>query len=203
MKHLLFFLLIIFPFIGKSEVLPRKMHELFFESDLIAEVKTVNNSDHDYTLKILDVYTDNRFGIKAGDYIKIKKDMNIVSSSEVVHAQSIINRKSGIAFLNKFDNSWSMGSISFFHQKKASIRFHVEGCEIEGSSSELKSQIREYFNEFKQKPDGTIHGKKSIEEVEKASLGQLSLIQYWSIYRLQLGFDVYSNVKCGELESKE
>lgn len=199
MNYLLTLLFLTFlSFHGTSEVLPQKMHELFFQSDLIVEVKITHHTEHDYTLKVLDVLNKNTFGIQAGDFIKIKKEMNVVSSSETVRFQNIIDRQSGIAFLHKLEHAWSVHSITFFHDETATIRLYTEGCEVRGTSEELKSQIAEYFEEFSLKENGSVHGKRSSEAIESAGLGQLSLIQYASIYRSEFDLQTYSSIRCGE-----
>lgn len=199
MNYLLTLLFLTFlSFHGTSEVLPQKMHELFFQSDLIVEVKITHHTEHDYTLKVLDVLNKNTFGIQAGDFIKIKKEMNVVSSSETVRFQNIIDRQSGIAFLHKLEHAWSVYSIAFFHDETASIRLYTEGCEVHGTSEELKSQIAEYFEEFSLRENGSVDGKRSSEAIESAGLGQLSLIQYASIYRSEFDLQTYSRIRCGK-----
>ncbi len=181
LKKLLLVIIILFPALGRTCQDPTKMHKLFFESNLIVEAKIVSHTDHYYKIKILDVYRDFQIGIKEGDYIKIKKEMNVETSTDKVHLKQIEDRLTGVAFLAKSEYGWRIREFHFFYKGIATIRFDYEFCEINGTSSVVKSQIQEYFKEFRIS-NGEVIGKKTKDEVLRSNLHQLALTQYDQLY---------------------
>lgn len=182
--------------IAKGEVVPVKMHKILFGCSVIAKSKIVSHTDHDYTIQIIDVFHDRQTGIKAGDFIKIKKEMNVEYSSETVGIQPILNKRSGVAFLFKSDKGWSVVKFPFLKENRVTIYFNPEYCHITGTSNEIKIQIKEYFKEFRMEHQKLI-APKTEKEVIKSSLGQLSLIQYYQYYMFSTSIKLRERVNCG------
>jgi hypothetical protein len=147
-KKIVLITMLLFPFIGKSCRQVTKMQNLLFKSNLIVKSKIVSHTDHYYQIKILDVYRDHQIGIKVGDYIKIKKEMNVESSADRVFLEHIENRLTGVAFLTKSERGWTVRDFPFFYDEKVTLRFDYEYCKINGTSAEVKTQLQEYFKEF-------------------------------------------------------
>ena len=176
--------------VAKAERVPVKMHRVLFGCSVIAKSKIVKHSDHSYTIQIVDVYYDRQTGIKAGDYIQIEKEMNVIYSSETVHRQNVLDRRTGVAFLYKSDKGWGVVEFPFFEENRVILNFYPESCRVQGTSDEIKAQIQEYFTEFRMENQKLI-APKTEKEVINSDLGQLSLIQYYQIYR----FSVSSKIR--------
>ena len=199
-NYILILSLFLFSFAANADQVPTAMHEIFFKSDLIVEAKIVNNTSHDYTILILDTYHNRQTGIKIGDYIKIKKEINVIKSSEAVHSQNILDRLTGVAFLSKSVSGWGVRKFSFFYDKRATILVNSRGCRVQGTSSELKAEIQNYFKEFKTDNNGNVIGKKTVKEVEKLPLSQMVLIQYTQIYRFTIDRSIYEKMNCNSIQ---
>ena len=187
--------------VGKCEVVPTKMHRLLFGSALIVKAKIVSHTDHDYKIQIIEIYRDRGMGIKVGDHIKIKKEMNVISSSETVDRASIEARSTGVAFLVKSERGWHVLKFPFFQKNNVTLRFDYEYCRIHGTSAEIKAQVREYFQEFKLVEEKLV-GNKTEKEVHRSDLGQLALIQYYQMYRFSDSSKLKDRIHCG-LEAVE
>ena len=195
-RYILFMALLFSINIAKCEVVPTKMHRLLFGSALIVKAKIVSHTDHDYKIQIIDIYRDRGIGIQVGNHIKIKKEMNVIRSSETVHREHIETRLTGVAFLVKSDRGWHVAEFSFFQNDNIILRFDYEYCRIKGTSAEIKAQIQEYFQEFKM-VDEKLIGSKTEKEVNKSNLGQLALIQYYQMYRFSRSSKLRDRIDCG------
>lgn len=168
------------------------MHNFLFNTDLIAKAKIVSHTD--YYLKILDVYRDDQTGVKVGDTIKIMNEFNVIKSVKHVHRKAIEDRLTGVAFLGKSEERWGIGRFPLFIDERVTIRFDSEYCRINGNSTEVKTQIREYFKEFKM-TDGKLIWQKTAKEVLKSNLGQLALIQYSRLYMGHNKWKTYNKIR--------
>lgn len=196
LRNLLILIMVMFSTIGKADIVPTPMHHLFFKSDLIVKSKIVSHTEHYYKIKILDVYRDHQIGIKVGDYIKIKKEMNVETSVDRVLFGHIENRLTGVAFLRKSEQGWRIRDFPFFYDGKVSIRFDYEYCEIKGTAIQVKTQIQEYFKEFKISNKKLI-GKMTAKEVVKSNLNQLALTQYAQLYKFTIDEGIHEKLNCG------
>lgn len=181
LKIIILLFVILFQFAGKADVVGTPMHHLLFKSTLIAKAKIVNHTLHYYEIEISDIYQDNQSGIKEGDTIRIKKEMNVITSVDKVHRKNIEHRLTGVAFLGRSEQGWGIRQFPFFYDERVKIRFDYEYCRINGNSNEVKTQIQEYFKEFKM-VKGKLIGKKTAKEVLKSNLGQLALTQYARLF---------------------
>lgn len=197
LKYILLFVLFLSVNTAKSEVQATKMHRLFFGSSLIVKSKIVSHTDHSYKIQILDVFHDRGIGIRVGDFINIKKEMNVITSSETVHRSQIEARLTGVAFLVKSETGWHVMEFPFFRNDIVTLRFDYEYCQVEGTADEIKAQIQEYFREFRlvdQKPIG----EKTEKEALKSDLGILALTQYYQLYRFTGGSKLWDRIDCGK-----
>lgn len=196
MNKLFAIIIILIPLLGTACRKPVKMYERLFYSDLIVKTKIVNHTQSNYTLQIIDIYRDVKTGIKVGDYIKIKKQMNVETSADIVYNETIVNRKTGLAFLTKSEQDWRVNKFSTFTNEKATLRFDNHMCNVTETGENLKAQIKEYFNEFHLDADGKVVGKKTEKEVLRSNLGQLALMQYTRIYLFTLDPKVREKLDC-------
>ncbi|MDG1333943.1 MAG: hypothetical protein P8P74_16520 [Crocinitomicaceae bacterium] len=198
MKTLIFSLLFSFASVGAhAEVMPQQMHEILFGNNLIVHVKITNHTDHNYTIRIEEIFRDHQIGIKLGDYIKIKKKFNIQTSSERVSSAMIASRASGVAFLVKTENGWYMRNFMIDNDEKM-CRLYFSGCEIKGSVAQMKTQFEEYFKEFELVKNGEIRGKRKAKELKKADLKELALLQYTRMYVVGYDKSIYEKLPCFE-----
>jgi hypothetical protein len=197
MKKLCVVILILFPFLGRADIAPTKMHVNMFKVNLIVKTKIVSHTDEYYSIKILDIYRDNEIGIKVGDFIRIKKDINVITSVDVVSVQTILDRLTGVAFLTKTEFGWRMSQFPIFYDDEVTLRFDTQMCKVKGSSESIKKQIREYFREFALDEEEHLIGKKTEKEVLKSSLGQLALTQYAQLYQFTIDKKIYEKIDCG------
>ncbi|UTW66186.1 hypothetical protein KFE94_16275 [bacterium SCSIO 12643] len=197
LKYILLFVLVLSVNTAKSEVQATKMHRLFFGSSLIVKSKIVSHTDHSYKIQILDVFHDRGIGIRVGDFINIKKEMNVITSSETVHRSQIEARLTGVAFLVKSETGWHVMEFPFFRNDIVTLRFDYEYCQVEGTADEIKAQIQEYFREFHME-DRKLVGKKTEKEVLKSDLGVLALTQYYQFYRFTGGSKIWDRIDCGK-----
>ncbi len=197
LKHIILFVFLLSVNTAKSDVQATKMHRLFFGSSLIVKSKIVSHTDHSYKIQILDVFHDQGIGIRVGDFINIKKEMNVIISSEVVHRANIEQRLTGVAFLVKSEKGWHMIEFPFFYNDIVTLRFDYEYCQVEGTAAEIKSQIQEYFREFHME-DQKLIGKKTEKEVLKSDLGVLALTQYYQFYKFTGGSKLWDRIHCSK-----
>jgi len=179
-----------------GEAIPYKMHELFFESDLISEVKIVSHTDTYYTIRIRSVFRDNGFGLKKDDYIRIKKDFNITSSSEVISSSVITDEPSGIAFLVKTKNGWTMRKFFSSDEDEKTTTLYLAGCQITGSTTDLKTQIVAYFKEFSLDEKGMLVAQKKANEVKSTEHAALVLLQYYKLYPFTIDTSIVTQLDC-------
>ncbi|NOQ72516.1 MAG: hypothetical protein GQ574_10970 [Crocinitomix sp.] len=203
LKKLLFLIIILFPSLGKADEAPIQMHNFLFNTGLIAKAKIVSYTDHYYNLKILDVYRDDQTGAKVGDTIKIMNELNVIKSVQCVRRRTIEDGLTGVAFLGKSEERWGIGKFPLFLKERVTIRFGYEYCRISGNSAEIKTQIQEYFREFKM-TNGKLIGQKTAKEVLKSNLGQLVLTQYSRLYMGHNKWKTYNKIRkkihCGSEE---
>ncbi|NOQ72517.1 MAG: hypothetical protein GQ574_10975 [Crocinitomix sp.] len=202
LKKIVLIIIVLFPATGKAEIDPARMHELFFKCNLIVQARIVSHTDHDYKIKILDIYRDYQIGIKVGDFIKIKKEMNIESSVDRLSLKNIEDRLTGVAFLTKSEHGWSVRKFPFFYDGNVTFRTDYENCKITGNAAEMKTQIREYYKEFRISK-GALVGKKTAKEVLKSNLNQLALSQYAQLYQHTIDREIYKKINCGIQEPVE
>lgn len=179
-----------------GEAIPQKMHVLFFKSDLITEIKIISHTDSYYTIRIREVFRDNRFGLKKDDYIRIKKDFNRRSSSEVITRNSIMNNESGIAFLVKTSNGWTMRRFFLSDEGNETTTLYLAGCTVTGSIAELKKQIIEYFKEFSLDGMGNLVGLKQANEIISTEHSELVLLQYYKLDPFSFDETILSHLNC-------
>ena len=154
------------------------MHDLIFGSDLIVHTKIISHTDNYYSIKVLDIYRDNKIGIKIGDYIRIKRQFNVESSAEIVHRQNIIDKLTGIAYLVKSEQGWHVRAFPFFYNENISLKFDHSDCEVRGKAAKIKKDFQEYFNEFHIDKEGNLIGRSNAEEITNSKVSDLVLIQY-------------------------
>ncbi len=194
-------IIILFPVFGMADEAITQMHEFLFKCDLIAKAKIVSHTDHYYKIKIFDIFRNNKKGINEGDTIKIKKELNVITSVDRIRRKSIEDRLTCIAFLGKSEKGWGMRRFSPFQNERVTIRFG--NCRITGSSNEMKAQIQEYFKEFSI-TNGELVGEKTLKQVRKSNLSELALIQYTRLYMSSLNTNnfrkIYAKTNCGREE---
>lgn len=196
MKHLVLIpMLCSFSFLLVADVVPVKMHKYLFGCRLIAKSKIVNHTSSYYTIKILDIYHNQHSELAVGDLINISKEMNVTTSSETVRLESISSRKTGVAFLAKSKNGWSMVKFPILENNQTTIYFNSENSCIQGNSNQLKIQFQEYFKEFTY-TSGKLKGCKTEKQVNKAPLRQLALIQYYQLYRFTPHSKILKRITC-------
>lgn len=185
----------------KADTVGYPMQTLLFGSTLIAEAKIVSHTNHNYQIKILDIYNNQKSSCIEGDLITFKKELNVIISDDIVHREDIENRLRGIAFLKKTTNGWRLLQFPFFKNGEATISFYQEYCRITGKPEEIKTQIGEYFKEFK-----LMNGKLILSKTEKQvfrareELCQLVLTQYRQCYRFMKWEKFKNKLDCGPIK---
>lgn len=150
MKTLLLLIFALYySFLVRADEQPYTMHELFFNCNIIAHVKITNHTDHNYTIRLDDIFYDRGIGLNKRDYIKIKKDFNVETSTEEVSSKQIADRAQGIAFLIKTDKGWYMKEFYMDQGEDKVCYLYLKGSRIAGTVAEIKQQVIAYFNEFR------------------------------------------------------
>ncbi len=196
MKKWAVLLLLVWGTIVNAETQPYQIHELFFGSNLIVHVKITNHTDNNYTIRIQEIFRDYEIGIEKGEFIKLKKDFHVITSTEKVSSKTIADRKSGLAFLMKTESGWHMREFYVDQSENNLIRMHINGCEIKGTKSNIKYQVSEYFHEFELDEHKELKGKHTAKQVNKIDLSQLALLQYTRLYRFQIDKSIYKKLNC-------
>ena len=179
-----------------ADVAATAMHEIFFGSSVIAEVKITSHSDANFRMKILNIHHDSGFGLHRGDYVKIEKDIHVIASSESVSNSAILQRSSGIVFLKKTANGWRVRKFCIQTSESKRVQLHFRGCTIEGTPSEIRLQIQQYFQEFRYSESAGIVGRTSAKDLKKSNLYPLVLLQYSRVYLGEVDVSIYQRIGC-------
>lgn len=185
MKRYLYFFafVLITSFQARADAAGYSMHELLLETNLIAHVKITNNTRQNFNVKILAVLHHNKSGVKAGDYLQINNDFDIVcpSSFAIEYAEQ---KKEALAFLSFHKGAWYLnkGEIGFFKDNKITITFYKEGYFYNGTISEWKNDLADYFEHFRYNSEGKLRAKYAYKEQKRKEHSALVELQYYRLY---------------------
>ncbi len=167
--------------------------QVILDSDLIVIAKPRSDAGETFKAEILEVIKDERYGLKKGDYLRMKDNVTL-SCGFIENVTQEVD--TAVFMLRKGENEWEFMVTDYIPQFVNGIaQMYFMGCEYRANSEKYITDIQDFVKEFELDSSGHIDVSKRHDEDITAALSDL-VLHYYLVHHIDLTSKVSSPLVC-------